>query len=120
MFDDSEEIESRLPYLVMDKNNFVSSVYTPDMGIALATTPRIRQRDTWSDCKHSNTVDFFVCAFCNSRITLSKVYIRRTSDKTIILHSCFLHILPRYSNLIAEKGLNLFDECAARCIYLSP
>ena len=74
----------------------------------------------WPDYKHHNTFDFFVCVFHNSTITLSKVYTRRTSDKAIILVSCLFDGLPKHSNIIVDKGLNLSDECTARCVYLSP
>ena len=40
--------------------------------------------------------------------------------KVIILKSCFLDVLPSQSNIMVGKGLNLFDECTARCVCLSP
>ena len=49
-------------------------------------------------------------------MTLSKVYISRTSDKAVALQSCFL---PRYTNIMTDKRLNLFAEFAARCIHLT-
>ena len=32
----------------------------------------------------------------------------------------FLDVLPRHNNLIVDSGLNIFPDCAARCVYLSP
>ena len=29
-----------------------------------------------------------------------------------------VYVLLRHSNIMAHKGLNLFDECGARCVYL--
>ena len=36
--------------------------------------------------------------------------------------SCSLvfHVLPRRTNIMTDNGLNLFDECAARYVHLSP
>ena len=28
-------------------------------------------------------------------------------------------MLPRYSNIMADKGFNLFDECAAQCLHFT-
>ena len=28
------------------------------------------------------------------------------------------HLLPRHTNIMIDKGFNLFDECAARCVHL--
>lgn len=52
--------------------------------------------------------------FPNSTITLTKVYTRRISDKVITLQLCFLDVLPRHSNIVTDKGFNIFNECAAR------
>ena len=59
-------------------------------------------------------------AYTPSKYTLSKIYTRRTGDKAIILQSCFLDVSLRETNMVADKGLNLFDECAARYIHQSP
>ena len=50
----------------------------------------------------------------------SKVYTRRTYDKAVTLQSCFLDVLTRNTNLMTDKGFKFFDECAARCVHLSP
>ena len=65
---------------------------------------------TWYDCKHHNAVKFLVCFFPNSTITLSKFYIRRTSDKVLILQSCFLNVSPYHINIMVKKSLNLFNN----------
>ena len=39
--------------------------------------------------------------------------------KKITLKFVFLDTLLRYSNIIADKGLNLFDECAIRCLHFT-
>ena len=56
----------------------------------------------------------------NSSIPLSKVYTWRTNGEVAVLQSCFLDVLPRHTNIITDKGFNLFNECAARCVNLSP
>ena len=33
------------------------------------------------------------------------------SHKEITQHSSFLDVLPKHSNIMAVKGLNLFEEC---------
>ena len=30
------------------------------------------------------------------------------------------YVLPRHTNIMTDKGLNPFDECASRCVHLSP
>ena len=53
------------------------------------------QNAAWSNCKHHNTVEFMVCIFFQFNNNLSII-------------------------MMADKGLNLFGECAAECVYLSP
>ena len=90
------------------------------MEILLATTTKIMTKGyIWSDFKHHSTVNFYVCIFGNTTIILAKVDTRRTSDKAIILQSCILDVLLRHRNIIAGKGLNLFDQWPTRCVYLS-
>ena len=36
--------------------------------------------------------------------------------KQFVLQSCFL--LRRNTNIMTDKGINLFDECAVRCVHL--
>ena len=45
---------------------------------------------------------------------LSKVYTRGTNDKAVCLAALCFYVLPRHTNIIADKGFNIFDECAAR------
>ena len=76
------------------------------------------QSATWSDYKHHNTMKFLVCVAPNSAITfISKAYTGRISDKAITLKPGFLHIISRYSSIMADKGFNIVDDCAARCIH---
>ena len=37
--------------------------------------------------------------------------------KQFPLHS-FFYVLPRHTNVMTDKGFNLFDECAGRCAHL--
>ena len=58
--------------------------------------------------------------FPQSAITVSKVDIRRTSDRTIILQSHKLDVLPRHRNMISNKGLIIFDDYATKYVHLTP
>ena len=40
--------------------------------------------------------------------------------KQFLLQSSFFDVLPRYANIMTDKGFKLFDDCAARCVHLSP
>ena len=51
---------------------------------------------------------------------LSKVYTWRINDEAICLVVLFFYVLPRHTNIMADKIFNLFDECAARCVHLLP
>ena len=55
---------------------------------------------------HHNTVEF------------PNVYTRRTNDQAVCLAVLFFYVLPRHTNIMTDKGFNLFDECAARCVHL--
>ena len=52
----------------------------------------------------------------NSLFMLSKVYTERLVTKKLCL-SGFLDVLL---GIVIDKGLNLFDECVARCVYILP
>ena len=52
----------------------------------------------------------------NSLFMLSKVYTERVVTKKLCL-SGFLDVLL---GIVIDKGLNLFDECVARCVYILP
>ena len=47
----------------MTWNNFKSSVYTPDMKIVLATTPKTLLMAAWSDYKHHTQLNYFFVFF---------------------------------------------------------
>ena len=124
---------------------FRSFVFIPDIETILVTTPKRYihfenligiidcseiftetpkhlelQSATWSEYKHHNTLKFLVCVAPNSAITfLSKAYTGRISDKEITLKCVFLDMLLRYSNIMADKGFNIFDECTARCLHFT-
>ena len=51
---------------------------------------------------------------------LSKVYTRRTNDEVVCLAALFFSVLPRHANIMIDKGFNLFDECIAGSVHLSP
>ena len=38
--------------------------------------------------------------------------------KQFVLQSCFFYVLPRHTNILTDKGFNLFD--AAICVHLFP
>ena len=40
--------------------------------------------------------------------------------KQFVLQSCFFFVLPRHTNTMIDKVFNLFDECASKCVNLSP
>ena len=40
--------------------------------------------------------------------------------KHFVLQFCFFCVLLMYTNIMTDKGFNLFDECAARCVHLFP
>ena len=37
----------------------------------------------------------------------------------LVLQSCF-YVWPRHTKIMTDKGFNLFDECASRCVHLPP
>ena len=39
---------------------------------------------------------------------------------TVCLAALLSHVLPRHTNILTDKGFNLFDESAARAVLLSP
>ena len=62
------------------------------------------QSATWSHDKHHDTAEFLVCVFSNSTIG--------------IWFGILICIVIWHSNIILDKGLNLFDECAGECVHL--
>ena len=63
----------------------------------------------WSDNKHKNLVEFLVCVIPKFSISLSRVYTRRTNDEVVNLQSCFLDELPRPTDIMVDKGLNMMN-----------
>ena len=47
---------------------------------------------------------------------LKHIYTGRISDKALTNDCNFLDLVPPYSSIMADKGFNLFAECAARRI----
>lgn len=81
------------------------------------------QASTWSDYKHHNTAKFLIACAPNSMITfISDIYGGRASDKAITNDSEFLDLCEWCDVIMADKGFNIRDECAARNIelYLPP
>ena len=119
----------------MTYNNFRSSVYTLDKEIVLERHPKLCPKATWSDYKHHNTVEFYICFFRYSTTTSSKVYTKRTSDKAIILQSWFLDALHRHRkiqiflmNMLQDEYIcplwkdsaPLLPEGTIKCMHLAP
>ena len=40
--------------------------------------------------------------------------------KQFVLRSCIFYVLPRHTNIMTNKGFNLFDKCASRCVHHLP
>lgn len=75
------------------------------------------QCSTYSSYKHHNTAKFLIACAPNSCITfVSPMYGGRASDKEITLVSGFLDLHESYDTILADKGFNIADECAARRI----
>ena len=43
-----------------------------------------------------------------------------TIMKQFVLQSCFCYVLLRHTNIMTDKGFNLFDKYAAICGHLFP
>ena len=68
-----------------------------------------------SDYKHNNPFDFLACFFpiqpkSYKNSTLRGLVIKGLSYSLVFQ---FLDLLPWCSNIMTDKSLNLFDECAA-------
>ena len=46
-------------------------------------------------------------------LSTNKVYTRRTNKEAVCLAVLFLNVLPRNTNIMADKGLNFFDQSTA-------
>ena len=65
--------------------------------------------------KHHNTVKFLDCVAPNLSVTyVSQGYTGRISDKALTKDSRFLDEILLFCSIMADKGFNLFDECAGR------
>ena len=85
-------------------------------------TPKshILQSATWSEYKHHNTVKFLVAVAPNSNIVfVSEAYGGKISDQKLTIDCEYLNKMPPYMCLLADRGFNIADECAARHIFLS-
>ncbi|XP_045162255.2 uncharacterized protein LOC123527064 [Mercenaria mercenaria] len=77
------------------------------------------QSQSWSDYKHHNTLKILVACSPNSSIIyVSPAYLGRVSDKALTLDCGYLDKIPSNCMIMADKGFNLSDECADRCITL--
>ena len=115
---DTETILATTPKMYRHFKNFIGIVDCSKIFIEILKNLEL-QSATWSEYKHHNALKFLVCVAPNSAITfVSKAYTGRISDKEITLKSGFLGMLPMYSNKMADKGFNIFDECAVRCAHL--
>ena len=45
---------------------------------------------------------------------------RRTIDEAVVVQSCLFYVLPRHTNIVTDKGFNLFDICAGNWVHMSP
>ena len=94
-------------------------IYVLDCTEIFIETPKdiTIQKLTWSSYKHHNTIKFLMACSPGSAITfLSASYGGRTSDKDITLDSGFLDMFDPHDMIQADKGFNIFEECAARMI----
>ena len=53
-------------------------------------------------------------------VQLSKVYTRRINEEAVCLAVLFFNVLSRHASIMTNKGFNLFDDCAVRCVHLFP
>ena len=53
-------------------------------------------------------------------VQLSKVYTRGVNEEAVCLVVLFFNVLSRHANIMTNKGFNIFDDCAARCVHLPP
>ena len=78
-----------------------------------------RQKQTWSNYKHHNTLKLLIAVAANSSIIfVSKLFGGAVSDKKITNESSYLDFLEPYTTLMADKGFDITNECLARHINL--
>ena len=149
-FNISESLCSRIfhAWLRACSKVFGSMVFIPDEETLIATKPKKFRRiqdvhsiidcteifietpkdlelqcSSWSQYKHHNTIKLLVaCAPNSSIIYISPAYTGRISDKALTLDCGYLDKIPPYSTIMADKGFNIADECAARnlSLYVPP
>ncbi|XP_057297916.1 uncharacterized protein LOC130628892 [Hydractinia symbiolongicarpus] len=116
---DQERIRENMPKRF---KKFIDLVAIIDCSEVFIETPKDLelQSATWSDYKHHNTMKFLISVTPSSFINfVSEPYTGRISDKALTLDSEFLDIVPHYSRVMADKGFNIANECAARSIYFT-
>ena len=79
------------------------------------------QKPTWSDYKHHNIIKFLACVVpsstnnnCHQKPTLVGPVTKQLYYSLV----CF-EVLPRHSNIMVDKGFNLFYDCTARCVHFT-
>ena len=99
-----------------------SIVDASEIFIETPKNPKL-QCSTYSSYKHHNTAKFLIACAPNSCITyISPVYGGRATDKEITMKSGFLDMHEPYDMILADKGFNIANECAARrlTLYVPP
>ena len=99
-------------------NNLIGII---DCSEILIETPKDLkiQSATLSDYKHHSTLRFLVCVAPNSSATfISEAFSGGISDKKLTIKSEFQDLIPAHNMIMADKGFNILDECAARSFYL--
>lgn len=62
---------------------------------------------------NTTILKILVSVLPNSMIAfVSRAYEGRMTDKDVTLRSQFLETLPPYCSIMADKGFNIFDDCA--------
>ena len=55
----------------------------------------------------------------NSSITIKSLHLENQCRSTLSCSPVF-YVLLRHTNIMPDKGFNLFDKCAARCVHVFP
>ena len=77
------------------------------------------QRLSWSNYKHHNTMKILVTVAPNSSIIFaSKNCSGSISDKVLTNRCSYLDRIDHYYQLMPDKGFNMADDCASRCVEL--
>ena len=110
------QIRENLPERFENKRNVVAIIDCSEIFIETPKNLEL-QSTTWSEYKHHNTMKFLISVTPSSFINyVSEAYTGRISDKALTNDCNFLDLVPPYSSIMADKGFNLFAECAARRI----